>query len=64
MTRWSSPYGPRRCLLCPDDAVVVVRDPDGDEAELCGGHWQAVRQMTNGLVRAVRFIHRSRWRNG
>jgi hypothetical protein len=60
MTRWSSPYGSGRCLLCPADAVVVVLDPDGDEAELCGQHWRIVRELTNGLVRAVRFIHRRR----
>jgi hypothetical protein len=63
MTRWRSPYGKGRCALCPADAVVVVVDRHGDTADLCGQHWQTVRQLTNGSVRADRFIWRRQRRD-
>jgi hypothetical protein len=64
MTRWKSPYGPGRCLVCPAWAAVVTRDADGDQADLCGQHWQLVRRSTGGLVRAVRLVRHRRRTDG
>jgi hypothetical protein len=53
---WPSPYGPGRCLVCPAPAALVVRDPNGEEADLCASHWQAVQRAAAGLLRVVRVI--------
>jgi len=53
---WPSPYGPGRCLVCPAPAAVVVRDPNGEEADLCAEHWHAAQRAAAGLLHAVRVI--------
>jgi hypothetical protein len=50
---WPSPYGPGRCLVCPAPAALVVRDPNGEEGDLCAAHWQAVQRAAAGLLRVV-----------
>jgi hypothetical protein len=53
---WPSPYGPGRCLVCPVHAAVVVRDPNGEEADLCAEHWDAAQRAAAGLLHVVRAI--------
>jgi len=55
---WPSPYGPGRCLVCPAHAVLVVRDPNGEEADLCVEHWEEALRRSGGLIRGVRFVER------
>jgi len=50
-----SRYGPGRCLVCPALAVLVVRDSNGDEADLCLDHWEEALRRSGGLIRGVRF---------
>jgi hypothetical protein len=34
---------------------LVVRDPNGDEADLCLDHWEEALRRSGGLIRGVRF---------
>jgi hypothetical protein len=52
---WPSPHGPGRCLVCPAPAVLVARDPNGHEADLCLTHWEEALRRSGGLIRSVRF---------
>ncbi len=52
---WPSPYGPGRCLVCPASAALVVRDPKGEEADLCAEHWEEALRRSGGRIGAVRF---------
>jgi hypothetical protein len=52
---WPSPYRSGRCLVCPAEAVLVVRDPKRDEADLCLDHWEEALRRSGGLIRGVRF---------
>jgi hypothetical protein len=50
-----SAFGPGHCLVCPAAPVVMVADPQGDEAPMCREHWHEALRRSDGLIRAIRL---------
>ncbi len=41
---------------CPEPAYVVIRDPEGDEGQVCEAHWLDALRRSGGLIRGVRLV--------
>ena len=41
---------------CDQVAEIVVRDQDGDEADVCRDHWHEMLSADDGTIRGVRLL--------
>jgi hypothetical protein len=53
---WSFPHLGQPC---PEPAYVVIRDPEGDEGQVCEAHWLDALRRSGGLIRGVRLVRQS-----